>query len=532
MAWAVSPKWRVGRSCLVAALLVSVAACTTPKVLSQQDLVNAGQAQLKEFESRRQQIGDGVSLSEAMAWAMERNLTLRAESLERALSVQNRKLATAAMLPNLTAQAGYRWRNNQSASSSENVISGGQSLVPSTSSERTGVTASLEASWNVLDFGLAWIRARIEGDKVWMAEESRRRMAHQLAMEVASAWERAAAFQRVAPQLQEIRTEVNESLKKLDRLAASGLSDPVSTLDHRSALLLILKRMDALSLQMDQSQDELARLLGLPAGSALRLDAQSSPLSADFPKADVRVWQSLALLNRPEIRLSIYAQRNAQRGVHQRVLEQFPSLLLKFGANYDSNKYLVNNSWEDASVSLSMGLMRLATLPLHYKRAKIEREKEDIKAELQATAVLSQVAIAHKALQSGSKQACLGTAIRETSARRLKLLEARYKAASLDELNVLRARADDLLLDVEKSIMELDEHRALFMLAQSVGVGVWPEQLSDNAQERERQIAAWLAGGMNQSVAQALQQVQKDFGLPADKTDQGQPDVPEKGLCE
>ena len=142
------------------ALAVTLAGCTAPRALTVSDLTEAGRQRMALLESRKNALADGVSLAEAMSWAMDNNLALRAEALERTVATNNRKLATLGMLPNLTAQAGYHWRSKQSASSSENIATGVQSLVPSTSSERESTTASLEASWNILDFGLAWLRAR------------------------------------------------------------------------------------------------------------------------------------------------------------------------------------------------------------------------------------------------------------------------------------------------------------------------------------------------------------------------------------
>jgi outer membrane protein TolC len=502
-----------GRFLGVSLLILSVSGCITPKALTQKDIAQAGRERLAEFESRRQTLGDGISLPEAMSWAMERNLSLRAESLERAIAVQNRKLATAGMLPSIAAQAGYRWRDNVAASSSQNVTTGVQSLVPSTSSERTGITSQLEASWNVLDFGLAWVRARSEGDKVFIAEESRRRMSQQIALDVAYAWERAATFQRVEPTLRSIRLDVSRALAKLDRIEASGLTDKVGLLESRTSLLLVLKRMDAQVLQMDQARDELSRLLGLPAGEPIRLDNGDGAALLQMPQADLRAWQYAALLNRPEVRQVLYAKRNAERNTYRRMLEQFPSLLIKFGTNYDSNQFLVNNQWEDASASLSLNLLKLATIPINHRLSKIEKEQAEIQAELQVAAVLSQVAIAHKAVVSSMRQACLGEELKKTSEQRLSLLDARYKMASLDELSLVRARVDDLLLTIEHDLGDLDAHHAMLLMMQSIGIGMWPEKISGSDDEKTQKIAKWLQGGMTEAVGKELNAAENELGL-------------------
>lgn len=497
-------------------LAVLLTGCTTPQALSTSELTEAGRQRMAQLEKRMAGLSDGVSLAEAMTWAMDNNLSLRAETLERAIATGNRKLATAAMLPNLSAQAGYRWRNNPSASRSESVATGATSLVASTSQDTEGTSASLEASWNVLDFGLAWLRARQEGEREHLATESRRRMAHQLALDVVSAWDRALAFQRIEAPLRQTRSEVTAALRQLEVIAASRLRDPVDVLEYRSSLLLILKRMDSLVLQMDQSRDDLARLLGLPAGTPLNLEAGGDLVVGTLPKADLRAWQYVALLNRPEVRQSLYARRSADRNAYKRIIEQFPSLLFKYGTNYDSNSFMVNNAWDDASVSLSLGLMRLATLPLQYKQAAVERQQAEVQADLQATAVLSQVAIASKAAVFTTRASCLSEALAQTSDERMGLLDARARAAALDELSLIRARVDNMLVRIERDMALMDARRANLMLAQSVGVGGLPEQLTaESGDARVSEVAAWLQSGLAAGLRSQLAMVEKEFGVKA-----------------
>lgn len=495
-------------------LAMMLAGCTTPHALTLNELTEAGRQRMAMLEARKSALADGVTLAESMSWAMDNNLALRAEALERTVANNNRKLATMGMLPNLTAQAGYHWRSNQSASSSENVATGVQSLVPSTSSEREGTTASLEASWNVLDFGLAWIRARTEGDRALMAEEAHRRVSHQLALDVVTAWDRAAAFQRIDKPLQQSRKELGAALRQLEAVAASRLRDPVDVLEQRNALLLILKRMDGLVLQMDQSRDELARLLGLPAGAAFVLDESGTSAIAPLPHANMQALQYVALLNRPEVRQSLYAKRSASRNGYKRMIEQFPALVLKYGTNYDSNKYLVNNAWDDASASLSIGLMRLASLPLQRKQIAIEQEQAEIQADLQATAVLSQVAIANKATISSARVMCLSDAIAATSNERMGLLESRAQAAALDQLTLVRARVDNMLISIERDMAAIEDRRASLMMAQSLGIGALPEGIfAIKNDERVGSISNWLQSGMREKLVEQLVLVEKDFGV-------------------
>lgn len=493
--------------------LLFISGCTAPRALTEQQLSDAAKQRMAALDERRAQLADGLTLAEAMTWAMDNNLSLRAEALERAMAGSNRKLAAVSMLPGLTAQAGYRWRSNLLASSSASVATGTTSLVASTSSEREGSSYSLEASWNMLDFGLAWLRARSEGERENITAESRRRMAHQVALDLVTVWDRALAFQRIQPELEAARQQVRVALRQTDRIAASRLRDPVDVLDYRSALLLVLKRMDSLVLQMDAARDDLARLLGIPAGTGLRLEEQSRLPLAALPAGDLRQWQYLALMNRPEIRQSLYMRRAADRNALRRYVEQFPSLILRFGSNHDSNPFLVNNSWQDASASMSMSLIRLASLPLQRRASAIEKQQAENQAELQAIAVLAQVAIASKEMSTTRRQSCLSNELTATSNAKLELLDLRARAAAVDELSLVRVRVDNLLLRIERDLAEADARRSMLMLAQSVGIGAMPDAaIGSSGKERIDAVAAWLQSGFADLARQQLARVDGEFG--------------------
>jgi len=53
-------------------------------------------------------------------------------------------------LPKIVANSGYYGRNNQQGSSSLSLLSGRQSLEPSTATQRDVFSGDLTASWNIL----------------------------------------------------------------------------------------------------------------------------------------------------------------------------------------------------------------------------------------------------------------------------------------------------------------------------------------------------------------------------------------------
>lgn len=524
---------RNGIGAFVARVLLSVSlpalvACAGPGALTSDDLRQASRDRLERFSQRQQELGTGLTLPQVMVWAMDNNLQLRAEALNRALAQGERQLARVGMLPDVTARAGYNWRSTQAASRSADVVTGNTSLAPSTSSDRQSDTASLEASWSSLDFALAWFRARDEGDKALIAAETRRRMAHQVAMDVLYAWDRAVAFQRVAPAIVSLREDVRAALLRADAVGASGMRDPIDVLDYRTQLLLILKRTDGLVLGMDQARDDLANLLGVPASVDFRLQEAGGLDLALLPAATLEAWQYVALEGRPEVRQSLYARRGAERGVWRRYVEQFPVLSLGYGTRYDSNSYLVHNDWDDASTDLSFSLIRLASLPMHRRQARREKAQAEFNVELQATAVLSQVAIARKASGAAVRGECLSSALASTSARRVALMEHRASAAYVDLLSMVRVRVDDLLVSLERDMARAEARRAQLLLAQSVGLGGWPDVSgADEPARRQADVAHWLGGGLAEEASRRLRDAQETYALTGSLLPDELPVLPE-----
>ncbi len=118
-----------------------------------------------------------------MARAVKYNLEARLKVMEEAAKRQV-DLATFDMLPRMALSAGYAGRDNISASSSESVQTGTQSLEPSTSQDRDRGVADLTMVWNVLDFGVAYVSAKQQGDQRLIVQERRRKVVHTIIQDV------------------------------------------------------------------------------------------------------------------------------------------------------------------------------------------------------------------------------------------------------------------------------------------------------------------------------------------------------------
>lgn len=437
------------------------------------------------------------TLEAAVERALSEHVDYRISQLESALATGNRKLATMDLLPKLVAQAGYQKR-----SAEERV----------TSADKESVDSRLLLEWDVLDFSVAALRRREMADQERAAEENRRRVAQLTVRDVTYAWYQALAWQALAPEVTALRADVDAALRQSDEIVAQRLGNLMQAVEYRHALLLVLRRIDQLTLQLDQARDELARLLHLPAGVVPVVDPAGSADDEAFDTAlagQVALWQGAAMLHRPEMRQALYESRQQRTSAMRRMMEVVPRLLLRTGRYRDENAFLTNRTWNQDSVQLSMDLLRLAAIPGLRRNLALSRELADLREQAMAAAVLSQVSMAAKAVTRQQSSWCLSRSLLAVDRERSALLEARSRTASLDSLSWLRSRLDSLLMRTEAGQQRAEWRQARLMLLQSAGLLEVPAGETDAGDV----LSSMLGVRLSPAVREELARVAADFGM-------------------
>ena len=159
----------------VSLLALAISGCAvTSQPIERSASEQRAQSDLHSMFKDQEPLSGPLTLHEAMARAVKYNLEGRLKVMEEALAQRQVDLATFDMLPRMALSAGYAGRDNISASSSESVQTGTQSLEPSTSQDRNRQVADLTMVWNVLDFGVSYISAKQQGDQRLIVQERRR----------------------------------------------------------------------------------------------------------------------------------------------------------------------------------------------------------------------------------------------------------------------------------------------------------------------------------------------------------------------
>jgi len=338
-------------------------------------------------------LGDELSLEEAMVRAVRLNVDQRVRRFEEAISLGRVDLARAGMIPGITASAGYHTRSNDAGGRSQSLLSGEQSLEPSTSMERSRDTTDLQIVWNVLDFGVSYVAAKQRQDQVRIAKQRRRQAESALLSDVAEAYHATWLSDQYSPVLQQLADRVDEQIARYDGLIDDGVAKQESyrrqhqMLEVRTRIRTMMKRFVA-------SRIELMQLINAPLdSSAMLADPRRSPAVTE-QLAPIDILERMALRKRPELFDADYRHRINLLESRKAVLRMFPGLEFTTGRSGDSNRFLFNSSWRQNGLRLGWNLVNIGANIAEKRLASAETDLAQLKRESVTLGVLAQLRIA------------------------------------------------------------------------------------------------------------------------------------------
>ena len=365
----------------------------SPKALTQDEMISFADTNLAALAADQEPISGPVSLYEAMARALKYNLDFRVERMNQALAMGDVKLKSWEMLPSVVAAASYSGRSNEPGGRSESLITGIQSLEPSKSTEKNAVKADLTFSWNILDFGLSYVRARQAADKAMIARERTRKVVNRIIEDVRSAFWRAASAQRLSRAMRMLRSRIEKALRNTRRLAAAGHTEPLVALTFERELVSIKKQLNELERDLKSAKAQLALLMNVAPGTSFTLALpRKRPVMLKLKWNSERMVR-MALQNRPELREAAYRQRINTQEANAALLELLPGVGVNAGLNWDSNDYLYNNNWVAWGAKASWNLIRVFSFPARQQQIRAKEDLLKAQAQALAMAIIAQVHI-------------------------------------------------------------------------------------------------------------------------------------------
>ncbi|MCP4212527.1 MAG: TolC family protein [Halieaceae bacterium] len=478
---------KTGKFLAAACLSATLAGCAvSPKMLTSAEQAALSKADMEAIFGEQQAVSGPLSLYDAMARAVLYNLEHRVQMMEQVLATDRLKVARSGMLPQLVANAGYSSRSNKLGSSSTSLLTGTESLEPSTSQDRDLDTANVSLVWNFLDLGVSHAMAKQQADEVLIAQEKRRKVVQNIIQDVRYAYWRAVSAQRLLADMDGLGNDLNRALERSTRLQKSGAESPQQQLKYRKSLLQMAQRMWEVRKELATAEAELAALINLPPGQKLQL--ADADLSIPRIKLQTRNLENFALLQRPELREEHYRSRISSEEIRKATLRMLPGVEASLGQYHDGNSYAWRSNWSQFGINLSWNLFNLWNGQKEKALAESGHELDKIRRYAMSMAVMAQVNLAKIRFDVAQQDYGLSRALLNVEHGLEKHARAAQQADSSNDLNVFKSRAQLLLARMNHLSSYAELQNAMGRVLHSLGIDPVSEDVNDDAATLAAQI--------------------------------------------
>jgi len=473
-------------SCVITISILLAGCSVKPQVISDKEKSDIIKKDEQSIYLNQEKITKPISLYEAMARAIKYNLDHRLSLMEKMVSQKELDVSQYDMLPSVTAKAGYNWRSAYSGASSQEIgsatsLTGVQSLQASTSQERVHNTKNVNVVWNVLDFGVSYVRAQQKANSVLIREEQRKKVIQNIIQDVRASYWRAASAQRLLHEMDKLMHRANQALQRAKMLESLKLRKPLQTLNYQKSLLEIVHQMWIVRKNLSTAKTELAALMNLRPGVDYELDlGEDSIIDINELELDVNKLETYALKYRPEVTESQYQSRNSALEVKKSILRSMPGIEFNLNANHDSNKYLFRNKWGEVGAQVSWNLFSLFTAQSRINEAKTREKLEEVRRLSLEMAVITQVNLAVHRFMLEKKNYSIIRDIAEVEGRIKSNMLAARKAKTMNELQVIKSIASELVARMQKELSYAELQNSLARIYNSIGLDPLPARPETN----------------------------------------------------
>ena len=446
---------------MTTALGMTLIGCTTvPSAITENNAVTQATAMRAAITAQQEPVVQSISLYEAMARSLKYNLDHRVSMMELDLAKADHDVSRYDMLPKVVANGGYYGRSNEAGSSSLSLLSGRQSLEPSTSTDRNVFTSDLSATWNILDFGLSKIRSEQLADEAMIYEERRRKAVIQIMEDVHRAYWRAVSFETLSNRLSALEGDVKQAFSESRSLYTSRRTAPMPALSYQRELNDIQGQAQRMSRDLKLAKMELAALMGLAPDQKFTLRMPSRKTNPTRLTMNYSDMIDVALRQRPEVRETLYARRIGEKEMKKAVLEALPSLEGFAGLDVSSNDFLFNNNWADYGARASWNLLKVFTVKKRKRKAKSRALLEEQKAMAAAMAVMTQVGVSRARYESLMEEYLTAEVGAEVQSNILGQVEALSKASSASRQTLVRERMNAIISEARRDAAHAEMQEA------------------------------------------------------------------------
>lgn len=382
-------------SLLAAAMVLAACASVDPRPLKGSEITGQAQTDRSASQIDVEPIKGPLSLEEAIARGLKYNLDRRTRMMEEGIAFNQLDVSRYDMLPKLVASAGYLSRSEYAISRAEDSVTGQPSLAnPFVSSDKSHTVSDLGLTWNLLDFGLSYYGAKQNADRALIAVERRRKAMHVLIQDVRTAFWRAASAQKLRAEVKNAIAQAVDALADARKAEQERLRSPLDALRYQRQVLETLRLLETIDQELSTARIEMANLINVPLAFDLQVVEPSETLNQRMLELPVATMEDVAIARNADLREQFYNTRIAREETRKTFARLFPNLNFNYTLKHDSDKFMVNNSWNEAGAQLSFNLVSLLSAPSQKRLAEAGVALADQRRVATQMAILAQVHVA------------------------------------------------------------------------------------------------------------------------------------------
>lgn len=472
----------LSKSVCVSILSVVIAGCSVaPKTLNSQSVMANAAENSNLLKKEVAPITRPIDLNEAFARTIKYNRDARLKAFEAVVSQGQLAVDQFDMLPELAVKAGYSRRDNYAASASVSFTDGepaalGNDPSYSVSSDKSTISASIGATWDILDFGLSYYRAKQQADRFLISKERERKVVHTIMEQSRSAYYRAVSAERILAKINPLIIKARKALADSARIEQLRAQSPMEALTYQRALLESLRTLQDNRKSLMTAKAELATLMGLnPSDTFELVDVKNPNFMTPHLAFDIKAMERTALVHRPELREAQYNERITQEEVHSAFLSLFPSLNLNMGVNYNDSDYLLNNNWTSAGMGVNWNLMNVFRYGKIEKLNQLKIAASKQQALATSMAVISQVHIADAQFKESINSYQLASQYHDVAQRIKTQVYSNRVSQSVGDLAVIREDLNELLAELRRDVAYAELQNNYGKVFVSMGIDPLPD---------------------------------------------------------
>lgn len=462
---------------LVAIAVMASGCLVQPYVLTKDDVRTRVTNDMKALMAIEEPVTGPIDLYEATARALKYNLDARVKAMQAQLAHQQLEVAHYTLLPQVSANAGFDGRSNYSGGGAQSLLTGRPVIEPFTSSDKNVTSGNLALSWDVLDFGLSFVRAQQAADNVMIAEEEKRRIAVRLVQDVRSAYWRAVSAERVLHRVQFLDESVAKALESAQQIVDKKLQAPLTPLNYRRDLLNIQREVQRLYRDLSAARTQLASMMGLPPGASYELTVPVRTGTVPLVNLDAESMEKQALMFRAELRSIDYQKRISAKEARAVFLELFPSLKLSVGGYYNSNSFLLYQNWLGYASQASWNLLSAFRMPAKLKAVEAHREVLESQSLALTMAILTEVHVGAAQFVHAKQEFQNARQYHETQSAIAEHTRNLWLTHSTTDFTLIKEQVNDVLAEVRLDSAQSGVESAYAALLASLGEDAVPSGL-------------------------------------------------------